>query len=681
MGSWAGEKVTSVESRSATLEVIEAIAQREAEKLQHFWVGVEHLFIALTRLEGGVTHQVLDQLGHAPSYLRYAVRSEAGAGDPRRGNIEFQRSPRAEKVITRAQFLMQQGIQPAERAVLWAILDDPDSIPMRVLRTSRINRRAIREMLQEWTGEVSIEILPEIDESKLDRAQLLTQDQREVLQSMFRKYDSVTIEKRFGSSTYSGATVLLVKPRITSGPPNAAVSPNVKGEVPKIQLSAVQQVAAVVVKLHDKSIIRWEKKRYDEAIRDKLPSHASPTAEPTEIETSKLGGLRYYFAGSNLETPPKDLAEFIRTHTAEQTARLIREGVYGSFKAMMWGQGRLNDFIAWQEYDYLLPPALYLDYRPPEAMLPTSRTLVPLDEWIWDESIHTGEIVAIRDFYYARNRPERRTVQFFAGAGAAAANMVGRVDVFNMDLGSHKFYRGEPAPKIVGKVSQTRDDALQDSIVALEPDFDLSLGRLPRRGSFGGLPNPLRAYRWLLMQRLRGRFAVMHGDMHPGNVLVTRADSVVMIDFEWAREGHVLCDWAMLEVSILIDHIAPLIGDGWAAAWEALALLHEVNLGQLQADAPDDNPILQALHVISTIRGIVRELMSDPEHCAHEYYIPLALVALRVINWQQRGLKERRFAFLAAALYTEMAERYTARCREKQESLTDEKTDSNLYKG
>jgi len=672
-----GEKVISVESRVATLEQIEAIAQREAEKLQHFWVGVEHLFIALTRLEGGVTQQVLDQLGHAPSYLRYAVRSEVGGGDPRKGPVYFRRSPRAEKILSRARALMADGMEPAERAVLWAILDDPESIPMRVLRTARINRRAIRELLRDWTGEVSIEVLPEIDETKLDREDLLSQEQQDLLQVMFRNYDSVTIEKRFSSSTYSGATVMLVRPRAAAAP-NADL-PRVQGKTENLRFSAVQQMAPVVVKLHDKSMIRWEKKRYDEFIRDKMPSHASPIAEPTEIESVGLGGLKYRFVGSNLEYPPSDLTEYIRTHTAEQAAKLIQEGLYDSFKATIWGQGRLNDFIAWQEYDYLLPPALFLDHRPASAMLPTSRTLIPLDDWIWDESIRTGEIVALRDYYYARNRPDRRTVQLFAGAGAAAANMVGRVDVFNMDLGGYKFYRGEPAPLIVGKVTQTRDDVLQDNVVALEPDFDLSAGRLPRRAGFGSLPNPLRAYRWLLMQRLRGRFTPLHGDMHPGNILVTHVDSVVMIDFEWAREGHVLCDWAMLEVSILIDHLAPLIDDGWAAAWEALTLLHQVNLGQVPTN---DSPASRALSSIYAIRKIANELMFDAEHCAHEYYIPLALVALRVINWRkERGIKTRRLAYLAAALYTEMAERYVSRCRDKQESLTEEKTDSNLYKG
>lgn len=59
------------------------VALEEAQHIYHFWVGVEHLFIGLTRQSGGLTVRLLRHLKIDPRHLRGYIRVTAGIGDPR----------------------------------------------------------------------------------------------------------------------------------------------------------------------------------------------------------------------------------------------------------------------------------------------------------------------------------------------------------------------------------------------------------------------------------------------------------------------------------------------------------------------------------------------------------------------------------------------------------------------
>src|SRR5579859_5323430 len=102
--------------------------------MHHFYVGVEHLFIALTKLSGGIAVDIFDQGGQSPRYLRYATRELAGRGDDRRYWPGYRTTPRAAQVLAKAQAFIDNDVRPDERALLLAILEDGDNIPMRALR-------------------------------------------------------------------------------------------------------------------------------------------------------------------------------------------------------------------------------------------------------------------------------------------------------------------------------------------------------------------------------------------------------------------------------------------------------------------------------------------------------------------------------------------------------------------
>ena len=68
------------ENLSPEAQQILALAQKESENLKHFYLGVEHIFIALTKIENGVTQGVLQQLNLNPKQARDTVRRRAAGG-------------------------------------------------------------------------------------------------------------------------------------------------------------------------------------------------------------------------------------------------------------------------------------------------------------------------------------------------------------------------------------------------------------------------------------------------------------------------------------------------------------------------------------------------------------------------------------------------------------------------
>lgn len=78
-------------------KVFEA-AQKEARRLDHNYLGTEHLLLGLVSVSEGVAAKVLGSLGVDVSKVRSAVEFIIGRGDAR-GVGEIGLSPRAEKVI------------------------------------------------------------------------------------------------------------------------------------------------------------------------------------------------------------------------------------------------------------------------------------------------------------------------------------------------------------------------------------------------------------------------------------------------------------------------------------------------------------------------------------------------------------------------------------------------------
>jgi ATP-dependent Clp protease ATP-binding subunit ClpA len=132
------------------IQDIMTLARQESAKLHHYFIGVEHLFIALTQLSGGLTVAVLEHHGLSPRFIRYSIRESVGRYEDRRYWPGFPETPRVVEVLNLGK--RYAGIHTAsERDLLLAILDEGDSVVSRVLHEIGVDVAALRRTAANWT--------------------------------------------------------------------------------------------------------------------------------------------------------------------------------------------------------------------------------------------------------------------------------------------------------------------------------------------------------------------------------------------------------------------------------------------------------------------------------------------------------------------------------------------------
>ncbi len=123
------------EIRERCSEILSQAAE-EARRLDHNYIGVEHLFMALTRNERGLTTILIRRAGLDPRFVRNEIRKEIGTGDAKVGDV-VPMTPRAELVLALTIFLSdrdEEGTGKVEEIhLLVAILQEGESIPVRKL--------------------------------------------------------------------------------------------------------------------------------------------------------------------------------------------------------------------------------------------------------------------------------------------------------------------------------------------------------------------------------------------------------------------------------------------------------------------------------------------------------------------------------------------------------------------
>jgi ATP-dependent Clp protease ATP-binding subunit ClpC len=111
-----------------------ALAEQESINLKHFYLGVEHLFIALTKIHDGLTQGVLQHFGLDSKQVRDTIRSSIGIGSEKhlRGIIY---TPRIERVLEVAEKeSAKTKLDTGQKHLLLGILKEGNSIPVRILQ-------------------------------------------------------------------------------------------------------------------------------------------------------------------------------------------------------------------------------------------------------------------------------------------------------------------------------------------------------------------------------------------------------------------------------------------------------------------------------------------------------------------------------------------------------------------
>jgi hypothetical protein len=604
-----------------SLQDIMNLARQESARLYHYFIGVEHLFIALTKLAGGLTNTMLEYHGLSPRFVRYSIRETVGRYENRRHWPGFPETPRLAQVLVLAG--QHAGDSPiGERDLLLAIFDENDNVVIRVLNEMGADVVVLRETAAAW----DIPLRPQRPEVKIVGPVNLEPDQRRVVQMLFQDYSQVEIMRDLDGG-HSGAQVLLARPVRAGG----------------------LRDAPVVVKIDDRHSILYERRRYDQYVKGTLPASAARLLDaPVVPDDTWCGGLKYTFVGHVEESEPLSLRHLAARRDPQQLSSFIR-AVFDVFGPAWWLQTQPYRFGVWREYEHVLPPALVIEVLPDAREGAAGQVLTPLGTWSRGTYVLPGEVVALNGFVVQKVDAEHDVLHLAAGAQPEAINRSGKVEVRGMGLRRGSYFRGEVVEHLIGRVISTRDDLLRRSLLALEPEFDLRSDWIPsRHSSVPDLPNPTRRVSRLLEQQINGFLSTIHGDLHLNNVLVGPRGDPWLIDFAWTREGHTLFDWALLEISLLVDTVSEVAPPGWAGCWQVIGLLHAINRGDDRLLC-DQTPLVQSLLVVRTIREIVARCLVVPDRWT-EYYVALALLALRAMDWHTVHGDGQRLAFLVAAL-------------------------------
>ncbi|MBN8593801.1 MAG: Clp protease N-terminal domain-containing protein [Anaerolineae bacterium] len=612
------------------LRDIQIYARQSAIQLRHYYVGVEHLFLALLQIQGGIAATTFEAQGIKTQQLVEAVRKRMGKPAAQRLWVGVPDTPRTEIVLDIARDVALDGDlkEVTERELLYAILTERDNLPARVMSKMGVDLDKLAQIV--LNHETMNEALPPdiaiIQSAEFNSGQPLHREQQFMLRRMFPDHSAIRVERRL--TGFSSALVLVVTPIRPEG-----------GED-----------APIVVKIDHTDSILDEYNRYQTYVKAALPLQTARLEDPpTTPDGTPLAGIKYTLVSQGVDGIPQDLRNRVSELGAAGLSRLIREQLYSEFNRTWWQQKRAFTFPVWKEYDWLLPPMLTLDYIPPDQPTPNVHLIRnPVNRAklkLKLRELRPGDYVALENFVVQRVNMEADVVRLAAGTGSEAEKRAYKLDLRGVDHSGMNFSRGYAIERVIGQVVKTRDDLLTESLEQLEPDFSPRARWIPL--DMLQIPNPLVHYGELLDRTVNGSFSRIHGDLHLGNIVIGPKEQPWLIDFSATRDGHTLFDWATLEVSLLGDVIMPQVGNTWQNARQVLVYLAAMTAQMPVTGMKTD--VFIGMSAISSLREIVNECLTDPGDLM-EYQIALGMCALRAITFPGMSLGGRRLMFLLSGL-------------------------------
>ena len=529
-------------------------ARQESYRMRHYYLGVEHLFIALLEIKGGLAGTIFAENGFSPEYVIDAVRRKLGKGSKQMVSAGMPSTPRTEVVMALAQEIAlednRQTIQ--ERDLLVAILDESENIPVRVLKAFGLDMKTLRReaRTRETTRAVNQTYVMRLVFAAGVNIEL-SQDQLFVMRRMFYGYKEVRIDNLL-TGGYTSSQLLVVTPIKQDG----------RAEAP------------VVVKLGPTDTILDEAQRYERFVKGTLPPLTARLEDrPVAPDTCDLAALKYTFLADE-EGNPRDMRGAIQQWQGEKLGKWLKSHLYREFGENWWKQNKPYRFEAWQEYDWVLPPMLTLQLKRDEEPDDNGPVLHSRQRRNRIGQYSYGEVIAVKNFKVQSVDRENNRIKLGLGQGMNTT-FAYQIEVNGVDLEKDTYYRGEVVDMLVGQVWETRDDKLFNALRELEPDFNIK-GETIQVGQ-RRLPNPIKAYQHVLNSTVNGSLCTIHGDLHVGNILIGPNEGALLIDFGRTRDGHTVFDWATLEISLLSELLVPLSDDSWDSARQMLRVCDALN--------------------------------------------------------------------------------------------------------
>ncbi|MDD4003984.1 MAG: ATP-dependent Clp protease ATP-binding subunit [Elusimicrobiaceae bacterium] len=131
------------------------IAQEEAKRLNHDYVGTEHILLGLVMLGEGIAAQVLVSQGVEFKKVRMEIEKLVGTGDSTSQYGEIPFTPRAKKVL---EYAVEEAQQMGHsyigtEHILLGLLREEEGVAARVLENIGLAAATIREAVLEYIGE------------------------------------------------------------------------------------------------------------------------------------------------------------------------------------------------------------------------------------------------------------------------------------------------------------------------------------------------------------------------------------------------------------------------------------------------------------------------------------------------------------------------------------------------
>jgi len=496
-----------------TLDELLPIVEHHSTRLNHYYLGAEHLCLALLTISEGYTPAILLQHGIDGNDFQYKIEQYLGKTPPKRYWQGFRTTPRYEQILQHAQQASLTTKEPTERDILLALFEDGDSIPIRVLRNYHINTDSIRDSIKKWihTPDYTPPALT------IDGKAPLTRLQQQLLQRIFQEEVSVyTLEE---------TECLVVKKQ--------DLQYIVRFDLPKVVLSEINRIQNYTLKLTN---IQY-------AIENQLAiiAYFIPTANPP-IKT----------AWEQFQTISLDRI----VSTTQQLTKLPHFS-------------EAYRFPIWHEYDFLLPPALVVR----QQKLNAKSLLRPLKSWAQENVFKKGMSVILEDFTVQSISEHRETALLSADFGDAAINLSSRIivtEINNLD----RFTSGQMVQQFTAEIQETRYERLIRDLELLDPNFSIHDDTLDT--PYGTLRNPIHNLTTLLNYEVTAPLIPIYGNQTLENIILDNHDHFWRINFGEIRFGHALFDQITLEASLLHQAMARM-PDDWISVWDVANLFTKLN--------------------------------------------------------------------------------------------------------
>jgi ATP-dependent Clp protease ATP-binding subunit ClpA len=145
------------------LQEVLGLALAEARRMHKDYLGTPHLFIALTKLDGGCTQDALRTLGFAPKQVRDVIRLALGNGKAT-SDTPILPTRRCKEILQTAErnALNSGSLTIDERAIAQAVLSEGDGVTHELLTKLGINPSQLIELILASNARALLELVPSV---------------------------------------------------------------------------------------------------------------------------------------------------------------------------------------------------------------------------------------------------------------------------------------------------------------------------------------------------------------------------------------------------------------------------------------------------------------------------------------------------------------------------------------